>query len=65
MLTSLPELSLKIMRHVREHGRISAAAAIRLTRANRNTIKDHFRRLVANGHLIREGGGRSTWYRMP
>lgn len=65
VLTSLPEISLKIMQHVREHGRISAAEAIRLTRANRNTIKDHFRQLVTNGHLVREGGGRSTWYRMP
>jgi Fic family protein len=60
--TSLPELSERILEHARAHGRVSAGAMIALTGASRNTLKDHFRRLVARGHLARHGGGRTTWY---
>lgn len=38
------------------------AEATRLTGANRNTIKDHLRRLTEVGHLVRHGAGRETWY---
>ncbi len=27
-----------------------------------NTLKATFRSLVEKGHLVRHGGGRSTWY---
>jgi hypothetical protein len=35
---------------------------IRLTGISRNTLKAHFRQLVASGHLTRHGGGRTAWY---
>jgi Fic family protein len=62
LLSSLPELSVRIMEHAREHGRVSVGEIIKLTGASRNTLKDHFRKLVEKGHLTRQGGGRSTWY---
>jgi len=65
VLPSLPELSLRILDHVREHGRVSAGDMVRLTGASRNTLKQQFRQLVDNGHLVRHGGGRTTWYTLP
>ncbi|WEF22986.1 Fic family protein [Paracoccus sp. S3-43] len=65
VLPSLPELSLRILDHAREHGRVSAGDMIRLTGASRNTLKQQFRQLVDNGHLVRHGGGRTTWYTLP
>ena len=62
VLSSLPELSLRILDHAREHGRVSMGDIIRLTGASRNTLKQQFRQLVERGHLIRQGGGRTTWY---
>ena len=62
VLPSLPELSLRILDHAREHGRVSAGDIIQLTGTSRNTLKQQFRQLVEKGHLIRQGGGRSTWY---
>ncbi len=60
--TSLPELSEKIMGYAREHGRITMGAILQLTGANRNTVKEHLRRLVLDRHLARHGTGRATWY---
>ena len=65
VLPSLPELSLRILDHAREHGRVSAGDIIRLMGTSRNTLKQQFRQLVEKGHLIRQGGGRSTWYTLP
>ena len=48
----------------REHGRITIGAAIKLTGANRNTLKQHFRTLVAQGHLHQHGSGRGVWYEL-
>jgi Fic family protein len=62
VMARLPELSVRILDHAREHGRVSAGEMIRLTGASRNTLKEHFRQLVAKGCLTRHGGGRSTWY---
>jgi Fic family protein len=61
-MSSLPDLSVRILDHARAHGRVSVGEMIRLTGASRNTLKDQFRRLVEKGHLTRQGGGRSTWY---
>jgi hypothetical protein len=58
VLTSLPELSLKILEPVRARGRISVADATALTAANRNTVKAHIYRLVLAGHLAQHGAGR-------
>ena len=64
VLASLPDLSLKIVEFVREHGRVTIVEAIKLTGATRNTLKEHFRALVERGHLTQHGSGRSVWYEL-
>jgi Fic family protein len=64
VLASLPELSLQIVEFAREHGRITMGDAIRLTNGNRNTLKQHFRGLVEQGHLSQHGAGRGVWYEL-
>lgn len=65
VLPSLPELSLRILDHAREHGRVSMGDIIKLTGASRNTLKQQLRHLVDKGYLLRQGGGRTTWYTLP
>lgn len=62
VLATLPELSLQIVEFAREHGRVTIGEAIKLTGANRNTLKLHFRNLVENKHLNQHGNGRGVWY---
>lgn len=62
VLAKLPDLSLQIIEFAREHGRITMAEALRLTGASRNTLKQHFRSLVEQGHLAPHGAGRGAWY---
>ena len=62
VLAPLPELSLQIVEFAREHGRVTMADIIRLTGASRNTLKQHFRALVNQGHLNPYGRGRGVWY---
>ena len=62
MLGSLPEISARLLDLVRDHGRLTIGDAERLTGENRNTLKQHFRGLVAHGHLILNGAGRGAWY---
>jgi Fic family protein len=62
VLAPLPELSLQIVEFAREHGRVTMADIIRLTGASRNTLKQHFRALVDQGHLNPHGRGRGVWY---
>jgi len=38
------------------------AGIIKLTSKSRNTLKMHFRALVAAGHLHPHGQGRGSWY---
>ncbi|QIB64222.1 Fic family protein [Kineobactrum salinum] len=64
VLAALPTLALQIVEFAREHGRITMAEAIRLTDSNRNTLKQHFRTLVEQGHLVRHGAGRGAWYEL-
>ena len=64
VLATLPNLSLQIVEFAREHGRITISEAIKLTGANRNTLKQHFRALVERGHLNQQGGGRGVWYEL-
>ncbi len=58
----LPPLSLRLLDHVRDHGRITIGEAATLTGASRNTLKGHFRQLVERGHLQLHGRGRGAWY---
>ena len=62
VLVRLPELSLRVLDHAREHGRVRIGEIIKLTGASRNTLKQQLRLLVAKGYLTRHGGGRGTWY---
>ena len=65
LASSLPELSLRILDHARQHGRVSIGDVIKLTGASRNTLKQQFRQLVEKGRLAKHGGGRTTWYTLP
>lgn len=62
VLATLPELSLQIVELAREHGRVTIGDAIKLTGVSRNTLKQHFRNLVEQGHLNQQGRGRGVWY---
>jgi Fic family protein len=62
VLATLPDLSLQIVEFAREHGRITIGEAIKLTGASRNTLKQHFRNLVAQAYLNQHGSGRGVWY---
>jgi Fic family protein len=62
VLAPLPELSLQIVEFAREHGRVTMGDAIRLSGGSRNTLKQHFRALVKQGHLNQHGSGRGVWY---
>ena len=64
VLAALPELSLQIVEFTREHGRITIGDAIKLTGVSRNTLKQHFRKLVEHGHLNAQGRGRGVWYEL-
>jgi hypothetical protein len=61
LLAPFPPLTETLRQLSREHSRLTMAAAVRLTGANRYTIKLHLRRLVAGGHLIQGGVGRGSW----
>lgn len=62
LIGTLPELSLQIIDIAKEHGRVTVAEASRQTNSNRNTVKDHLKTLVKQGHLVKHGAGRGTWY---
>lgn len=64
-MAPLPPLSETIFGAVREHGRVTVRAATALTGANRNTVKAHLQRLVAEGRLVRRGQRKGTWYELP
>lgn len=62
MLEALPALSLTILELAREHGQLTTSDIVRLTGANRNTIKKHLQILVGGNRLAQHGKGRGTWY---
>lgn len=62
MVAALPELSVLILELVREHGRITISEVVRASGINRNTVKDHLKSLVEQGHLQLHGAGRGAWY---
>ena len=65
IIAALPELAVQIVDHARQHGRVTIGDMIRVTGASRNTLKEHFRRLVALGHLTQHGARKGTWYGLP
>ena len=62
MIGTIPELAARIVELTREQGRLTMADAVKLTGANRNTLKQHFRTLVNDGHLQLHGQARGAWY---
>jgi len=62
MMTSLSALDEQLLQLARQHGRLTLTAALKLTNANRNTLKLHLRQLVQAGRLQLLGSGRSSWY---
>ena len=65
VIASLPEIAVQIIDHARQHGRVTIGDMIRVTGTSRNTLKEHFRRLVTQGHLQQHGTGKGTWYALP
>ena len=61
-LAELPELAIKILDYVRDHGRVTTRDMVREEGASPNTLKALFGSLVEKGLLVRNGAGRSTWY---
>lgn len=64
VLAALPELSLQILEYARDHGRVTVKDMVILTGASRNTLKEHFRKLVESRQLAMQGKGRGVWYRL-
>jgi len=62
LVATLPGLSLQILELVKEHGRLTISQAVRVTGANRNTVKKHLQSLVAARQLTQYGKGKGTWY---
>ena len=60
----MPRLSLQIVEFIRNRGATSIGEAVAATGANRNTVKLHFKNLVADGYLEKEGVGRGMRYRI-
>lgn len=65
VLAPLPELSARILEHAHEQGRVTMGDMIRVSGASRNTLKEHFRRLIEQGQLAQNGTGKGTWYVLP
>ena len=64
-IADLPELAIKILDYVRDHGRVTTRDIVREHGASPNTLKSTFSSLVEKGILARHGAGRSTWYGLP
>ncbi len=62
LMNALPELSTKILELAKGHGRVTISEVVKITGANRNTIKKHLRSLVSMRHLSQHGTGKGTWY---
>lgn len=65
VMSTLPELAVSIIDHARQHGRVTIGDMIRTTGTSRNTLKEHFRRLQEQGHVVQHGTGKGTWYSLP
>lgn len=61
MMGALPEIAAQLIELTREQGRLTMADAVTLTNVNRNTLKQHFRTLVQDGHLKLHGRARGAW----
>ena len=62
VIETLPDLSIQILELVKEHGKVTNSQIVKLTEANRNTVKKHLQTLVSTNHLAQHGTGKGTWY---
>ncbi|MCP4768382.1 MAG: Fic family protein [Gammaproteobacteria bacterium] len=62
LLSVLPELSIQILDHARAHGQVSVREMVAISGVSRNTLKEHFKSLVRDGHLELHGKGRGARY---
>jgi Fic family protein len=62
LIPPMARLSEELLAIARDHGRLTVREAEAMTGANRNTIKDHIKKLVKARRLVRRGRGRGTWY---
>jgi Fic family protein len=60
----LPQLAVCILELARTQGKVTLRDALKETDGNRNTLKLHFKTLVAKGMLIKEGLGAGVWYHL-
>ncbi|MBL4803589.1 MAG: Fic family protein [Alphaproteobacteria bacterium] len=59
---AVPELSLQILKLLKEHERLGISEIVEHTGANQNTLKVRLRELVEAGRIKRHGKARATWY---
>jgi Fic family protein len=62
LLINLADLSIQILDILKDRGRITIGEAVVMTRANRNTLKPHFKTLLERGLIELHGKGRGSWY---
>ena len=60
--TSLPLLSVQILKLLGEHERLTISQLVEMTGANQNTLKVRLRELVNENRIKRHGKARATWY---
>jgi Fic family protein len=62
VVVELPEISLRILEHIKQHGRVTMTEMVKITGVSRNTLKTHFRMLTSRKLLTLQGSGRGAWY---
>lgn len=62
LLRELPKLSEQILVLLKEHDKLSVGDIVKLTGANRNTIKSHLSSLTEKKEINRGGQGKGTYY---
>jgi Fic family protein len=62
VVDNLPELSVQILEIAKDQDKVTIGQIVKLTQANRNTIKKHLQSLVSTNHLTQCGTGKGTWY---
>ncbi len=62
--SSLPLLSVQVLKILEDHEHLTIAQMVKITGANQNTLKVRLRELVNEGRIQRHGKARATWYRL-
>lgn len=61
----LSEPMARILELIQEHDRLTISDIEKITQLNRNTLKKYLTDLTSNGHILRLGKGKGTWYTLP